>query len=247
MQQIQVQDKEFTTKCILGSGLTNFYEQADHFVKMFKVPRAHQERILKIYHHLLSGNLLFFLTFPFIFSSFSSILYPANFIAGDIINAAFYKVFINGKEVDKTTILNTKEGNTKIEGTLLLVIIIFPDNLFVRLEVYPKGKTEIPATSSRLFTAITDLLAYLDSLHKYALYHTIYVINFLSIIRKKLVHRDLRWPNILYNPQTGHYFVIDHETASPESEYSPLIHFPPLFLSISHQDVILEPWASKLL
>ena len=25
-------------------------------------------------------------------------------------------------------------------------------------------------------------------------------------------HRDLRWPNILFDPLTGRFFIIDHET-----------------------------------
>jgi len=54
------------------------------------------------------------------------------------------------------------------------------DDLEVTLKVAPKGKQAIPATSPQLKHAIRCVLTFLVDFH-----------------REGLVHRDLRWPNIL--------------------------------------------------
>ena len=75
----------------------------------------------------------------------------------------------------------------------------------VTVELHPIGQRKKPETVTELKIAICCVLEFLVDLHA-----------------TDLVHRDLRWPNILRSGD-GSWFVIDLETAGPNNEYLLLI------------------------
>jgi hypothetical protein len=84
--------------------------------------------------------------------------------------------------------------------------------------VRPIGVHRIPESSAELKKAIEHVLEFLVSFHKYESRMVVkpcQLINFSA----GCVHRDLRWPNILYNTATNSYFVIDFETAAESGKY----------------------------
>lgn len=69
-----------------------------------------------------------------------------------------------------------------------------PDTVTVKLVIKQKGTESVPRGCSSLKTAIIDVLTFVTHFHK-----------------SKLVHMDLRWPNIIL--VADHYKVIDFELA----------------------------------
>lgn len=70
----------------------------------------------------------------------------------------------------------------------------------VKISLYPVGQQRLPKNEQELKSAIKCVLEFLEDFHK-----------------DELVHRDLRWPNILRG--STEWFVIDLENAGSKDLY----------------------------
>eukprot|EP01111_Echinosteliopsis_oligospora_P012395 TRINITY_DN4231_c0_g1_i1.p1 TRINITY_DN4231_c0_g1~~TRINITY_DN4231_c0_g1_i1.p1 ORF type:complete len:185 (-),score=12.88 TRINITY_DN4231_c0_g1_i1:113-667(-) len=78
------------------------------------------------------------------------------------------------------------------------------DHVEINLHISPIGREIEPRSTSELYDAICAVLSFLVEFHK-----------------EGLVHRDLRWPNILYCEDNKKWFVIDFELAAEENRIKP--------------------------
>ena len=95
----------------------------------------------------------------------------------------------------------------------------FVPGRFKQLATFPVGVQRLPTTEDELRAAITAVLTCMKEFHSHG-----------------FVHRDLRWPNILYNPTTMEWFVIDFELADRIGSFVPESviadeHLPPELIS----------------
>jgi len=91
--------------------------------------------------------------------------------------------------------------NIQVSGALLPVkwdTLNMATKKTFHITVSPKGAIRIPDSSAELAKAICNILEFLVSFH-----------------RRGFVHRDLRWPNILWDEVRQCFFVIDFELAAP--------------------------------